>query len=145
MKSFGAGILLVREGHVVLTQRSATEHEPLSWSCFGGMSEGDETPQACAIRETMEESGIRVDANDLVFVDIYRQSDGTFEFTTFMAKVGSDVETMLSEESHAIGEFPLGDTVDLLWDNLPKPLHSGMLDFVASRWARTAVLAFLNS
>ena len=69
--SFGAGVLVLNGRKLILQQRSATESEPLTWTCFGGMAENIEGPLRAACRELLEESGIDVGwGSTLDFLDM---------------------------------------------------------------------------
>jgi mutator protein MutT len=73
----GVGAVIVREGHVVIVQRGT---EPLKgqWSIPGGALETGETLRQCAAREALEETGLQVEAGEVleVFDAIYVQPDG---------------------------------------------------------------------
>ena len=54
-------VLIWRDGHVLVTRRRATaDHLPGLWEFPGGKREGEETLQACALREAREELGVEV-------------------------------------------------------------------------------------
>ena len=67
----------MREGRVVIVQRGT---EPLKgqWSVPGGALEIGETLRQCAVREALEETGLRVEAGEVleVFDAIYAETDG---------------------------------------------------------------------
>ena len=73
----GVGAVIVRERRVVIVQRST---EPLKgqWSIPGGALEVGETLRQCAAREALEETGLLVEAADVldVFDSIYPDPDG---------------------------------------------------------------------
>ncbi|SFT54392.1 NUDIX hydrolase [Sedimentitalea nanhaiensis] len=53
---------------------------PDHWDLPGGGREGDETPQACVLRETHEEVGLSVAAKDLVWSTSYPRPHGIVWF-----------------------------------------------------------------
>ena len=55
----GVGCIVVRDGRILLVRRHRS-HGAGTWSPPGGHLDYGETPQACAIRETAEETGIIV-------------------------------------------------------------------------------------
>lgn len=62
-----AGILLVREGRVLLVRRSASmERAPGRWAYPGGFVESGETAEAAAVRETAEEVRVRARITGIV-------------------------------------------------------------------------------
>jgi mutator protein MutT len=73
----GVGTVIVQGNRVVIVQRS---REPLKgqWSIPGGALEVGETLRQCAAREALEETGLQVEAVDVldVFDSIYRDPDG---------------------------------------------------------------------
>ncbi len=73
----GVGAVIVRDRHVVIVQR-ATEPLQGQWSIPGGALEIGETLRQCAAREALEETGLHVEAVDVldVFDSIYRDPDG---------------------------------------------------------------------
>ena len=73
----GVGAVIVHEGRAVIVQRGT---EPLKgqWSVPGGALEIGETLRQCAIREALEETGLQVEAGEVleVFDAIYAETDG---------------------------------------------------------------------
>ncbi|MBZ5567365.1 MAG: NUDIX hydrolase [Acidobacteriia bacterium] len=73
----GVGAVIVRDHRVVVVQRSA---EPLKghWSIPGGALEVGETLRQGAAREALEETGLQIEAFDVldVFDSIYRDHEG---------------------------------------------------------------------
>jgi 8-oxo-dGTP diphosphatase len=62
-----AGCLVDREGQVLLVQRKYAPQAGY-WSLPAGFMEWDETPEQTAVRETEEETGLRVDVQRLLGV-----------------------------------------------------------------------------
>lgn len=73
----GVGAVIVQDGRAVIVQR-ATEPLKGQWSIPGGLLEVGETLRQCAAREALEETGLRVEAGDVVEVldSIYPDPDG---------------------------------------------------------------------
>ncbi|HZR57788.1 MAG TPA: NUDIX hydrolase [Terriglobales bacterium] len=73
----GIGAIIVEDGRVVLIKRG---HSPLlgEWSIPGGMLELSESMRQAAVREAQEETGLVVEATELlgVFDRIVRDDDG---------------------------------------------------------------------
>jgi 8-oxo-dGTP diphosphatase len=62
----GAGVLVQREGALLLLQRSAaSEAFPGTWNLPAGFCEPDESPPQAAARETAEETGLQVQIGPL--------------------------------------------------------------------------------
>jgi 8-oxo-dGTP diphosphatase len=72
----GVGAIIIERDRVVLVKRA---HAPLQgeWSIPGGMLEVGETLRQAAVREVLEETGLRVEVGELlgVFDRILRDSD----------------------------------------------------------------------
>src|SRR5450759_51446 len=77
----GVGAVIVHQGRAVIVQRGS---EPLKgqWSIPGGALELGETLRQCAVREALEETGLQVEAGEMleVFDAIYREPDGRIQY-----------------------------------------------------------------
>jgi mutator protein MutT len=77
----GVGAVIVHDGRVVIVQRGT---EPLKgqWSVPGGALEVGETLRQCAVREAREETGLEIEAGEVleVFDAIYREPDGRIQY-----------------------------------------------------------------
>ncbi|MDN0028651.1 NUDIX domain-containing protein [Serratia marcescens] len=108
METYAAGILFKSAGKVFLVKRG----DDGSWAVPGGKLEEGETPEAAARREVLEECGVDY-ATPLT---PHALIDG---YVTYIAEGGEQFEAVLNEENQAYGWFSL--------DELPKPLHPGMV------------------
>lgn len=55
----GVGVLVRREGEILLLRRRGT-HGSGTWSTPGGHLDPGESPEDCAVREVMEETGVEI-------------------------------------------------------------------------------------
>jgi 8-oxo-dGTP diphosphatase len=73
----GVGAIIIEQDRVILVKRA---HPPLlgEWSIPGGMLEVGETLRQAAVREVLEETGLRVEVGELlgVFDRIVQDADG---------------------------------------------------------------------
>ena len=57
---------------------------PVMWKIPGGKKEGNESPQETAIRELLEETGLKVDVNDLYLIEEVDKSSHRHPHTLFV-------------------------------------------------------------
>jgi 8-oxo-dGTP diphosphatase len=118
----GVGAVIVRDGRVVIVERST---EPLKgqWSVPGGALEVGETLRQCAAREALEETGLEVEATEVldVFDSIYADPDGRTRYHYVLIdfycrvvggelKVGSDAAQARWVTSEELGNFNVAET-----------------------------------
>jgi len=70
----GVGAIVVRDGNVLLVKRGVEPSKGL-WAIPGGTLKLGETMQECAAREILEETGIRINVKDCVYVFDYIEYD----------------------------------------------------------------------
>ena len=114
--AIGVGILIHRDRQILLLRRKGV-HGAGSWSTPGGHLEFGENPEACAIRETREETGLEITSVRFLALtnDIF-EAEGRHYITIWMEACHRGGEPVLSApyESDAIGWFD--------WADLPGPL-----------------------
>jgi 8-oxo-dGTP diphosphatase len=112
----GVGVIITKDQQVLLLRRRNV-HGAGAWSTPGGHLDFGESPEACAVREVKEETGLDIDAvafraitND-VFI-----AEGRHYITIWMEGRYTGGEPILAApyEASEIGWFP--------WDALPQPL-----------------------
>ncbi|MBX4212352.1 NUDIX domain-containing protein [Candidatus Pacearchaeota archaeon] len=112
----GVGAIIRRNGKVLLSKRKNTHGEG-SWSFAGGHLEFKETPEECAAREAMEETGITIKNQYIAALtnDIF-EKEGKHYITIFVVSDYESGEVVLKEPEVAEewGWFS--------WDSLPQPL-----------------------
>lgn len=74
---------------------------PDHWDLPGGGREDDETPEACALRETREEVGLTVARDDIVWANSYQRPRGTVWF--FAAHLPAETRTKVRFGSEGQG------------------------------------------
>jgi 8-oxo-dGTP diphosphatase len=109
----GVGCLVVRDGELLLVRNHSG-----FWSTPGGHLDFGESPEACAARETLEETGVSV--TDLQFVAITNDvlaDAGKHYVTIWMRGEASDLPPVIGDtaEIAEIGWFAP--------DALPRPLQ----------------------
>lgn len=91
-----AGLLLHAQGHVLMQHRT-NGHHPNTWGLPGGAIDSHETPQAAAMREAMEETGI--DAGRITICDrMVTHEDEGWCYTVIMATADELLPTIPNSE-----------------------------------------------
>ena len=125
----GVACLVIRDGRVLLV-RHKRGSEPGSWSPPGGHLDFGEAPEACAARETLEETGVRV--ADVTFFgitnDLFDEA-GRHYVTLWHRADAVDGEPRVSDpaEISDVGWFELS--------LLPTPLFRSFANLLAGRSA----------
>jgi len=69
-------LLFFRENHILLLRRFDTGFEDGNYSVPAGHLDGNETVRMAAVREALEEIGVRIDISDVEFATVtHRKSD----------------------------------------------------------------------
>lgn len=124
----GVGAVVLRDGAVLLVRRA---QEPCKgeWTFPGGMVELGETTRAAAERETLEETGVRVRAGEVLEVvdSIVRDAEGRAEYhyslIDFLCEA-LDVEPDGEPVGELAGEpVPSGDVDAVRWVPIAEALR----------------------
>lgn len=113
MNTYAAGILFKSNGKIFLVKRG----DDGLWAVPGGKIEEGETPQEAARREVMEECGIDYSEP----LTPYTLVDG---YITYLAENVPLFDAVLNDENQSCGWFSE--------DELPEPLHSGLIRTLSS-------------
>ena len=81
-----ATIVLIESDQILLVQQKVTDSLERNWSLPGGTLEAGETLEACAIRETKEETGLDVSLERLLYICDRIQDDNHVVHITFAVK-----------------------------------------------------------
>jgi 8-oxo-dGTP diphosphatase len=112
----GVALMVVKEGRILLVRRK-NSHGAGSWSTPGGHLEFGETPELCAARETLEETGITVRNIRFIAItnDIFREFNRHYVTIWMRAEPVSGIAHVADpDESDDCGWFRV--------DDLPRPL-----------------------
>lgn len=126
----GVGCIVVRDGKLLLVRNQRG-----LWSTPGGHLDFGESPDACAARETFEETGITV--RNVEFVAITND---------VLAELGEHYLTVWMRGDADRASAQIGDTVEIKelgWffpDHLPSPLHLYFQNLLAGHcWPRSPI------
>jgi 8-oxo-dGTP diphosphatase len=119
----GIGVIVSRDGELLLRKRIG-KHANGTWSFPGGHLEIGETPEECAIRETMEETGLTIESASAVALTNDVFADGGHYVTIWMKAdgVGDGEVTLDPTEASEYGWFPQ--------DALPSPLFPSLVNLL---------------
>jgi 8-oxo-dGTP diphosphatase len=110
-----AGLLIYRDGSILLQHRAPWVHNGDTWGIPGGARDSHESVIDGAIREAVEETGI--DPQQLTPRQTHNDNHGNWSYDTVIAEATSDlVAHELNDESHEV-RWVLFDDVTRL------PLH----------------------
>ena len=112
----GVGVIVVKDDRVLLLERKGV-HGQGTWSTPGGHLEYGESPEECAARETMEETGVTIaHVRALGYTNDVFSSSGLHYITLWMrGEYESGQATVAAPyEASQVGWFA--------WDALPEPL-----------------------
>ena len=107
-------MIIVQDGKVLMGLRKGA-HGTGTWSFPGGHLEYGETPEICAVRETLEETGMRVEAiGSIGFTNDIFEEEGKQYVTLFIrARIVSGEPRVMEPEKCERWEW-------FLWDEMPE-------------------------
>lgn len=119
----GVGVIIMRDGKVLLGKRK-NAHGEGTWGFPGGHLEFTETPEECAIRETLEETGLQVTSVKRgPYTDDYHSVEKK-HYITLMMIAHCEGEPEL-KEPHKCESWEWHE-----WQNLPNPLFLSVSNLI---------------
>lgn len=133
----GVACLVTRAGRTLLLRRQRS-HGAGSWSPPGGHLEFGESPEACAIRETAEETGLRISEPEFFALtnDLFVE-DGKHYITIWMRAESTEGSPAVVDPA---------EVADIGWfaaDALPTPLFLSLANLLAGRALTPSADGFL--
>lgn len=121
----GTGVWIRRNGKVLLGKRKTSQAG--TWCPPGGKLDMYETPEACALRETLEETGLQVENLRLMTVtnDMTPEDNTHYVTFAFVADCKSGEPQTIEPEKFDAWEW-------FEWGKLPEPLFGPTRNFVKS-------------
>ncbi len=130
----GVGVLVIRGGQVLLGQRLGS-HGAGTWAAPGGHLEFGEEVEACARRETLEETGLQLTTvtpgpfANTVFADVQRHY-----VTCFVEATIDEAAVAQAMEPHKCAQWQWFD-----WAALPEPLFAPLRNLLDSGYRPSAL------
>jgi 8-oxo-dGTP diphosphatase len=124
----GVGVLVVRDGLVLLGQRRSS-HGDGTWAAPGGRLEFGETLENCALRELKEETGLSAKSIDLgpYSNDVFPEAQRHFLTVFVIARGISGIPTNLEPDKCAGWAW-------FEWEKLPFPLFKPVQTLLSIGW-----------
>ena len=135
-KHGAAGLLLIRDQHLLLQHRAPWVHNGDTWGIPGGARDSHESTIEGAFREAVEETGIDTDL--LTPLHTFTDNHGDWKYETVIARAKDGlIAHEVNDESHevrwvdveTVTELPLHPSFAKSWPELKKLLD----DFVGPR------------
>ena len=120
-----AGTIPAEDGRILLVRRNINPSKG-KWTFPGGFVDWGETVMGAALRETLEETGLRVDLDGLV--GVYSYPDAPVVIVVYRARVAGGALQL----NHEIQEFAWLSPGEIPWDDLAFPsTRHALRDFLS--------------
>lgn len=126
MLRVGVGVVVEKDNRVLLLHRKNVHGEG-TWSTPGGHMEFGETPESCATREVLEETGARI--GKIHFIGI---TNDVFDDTRHYITIWMRAE-YLSGKVYLAAEYESDEIGWFAWDTLPEPLFLPLKHLLAGQ------------
>ncbi len=93
--------IIMKEGKVLLTQRSELMSHPLQWEFPGGKVKPGESPERCIKREINEELHVRINVEQLLPTIIHDYGFNRIKLIPFVCSLESDNISLEEHKSYA--------------------------------------------
>jgi 8-oxo-dGTP diphosphatase len=123
----GVGVIVTQDERVLLIKRQGA-HGQGTWSTPGGHLEYGESPEACAARETMEETGVAItNLHALGFTNDVFEESGLHYITLWMAGEYASGEAAVAAPDEA------SEVAWVAWGALPEPLFLPLWNLIQGK------------
>lgn len=100
---------------ILLTKRHPDKAHGLMWECTGGSVQAGETSLEGAVRELEEETGIRVEKEDLILIHSIRQEERFID--TYITRQETGIEDVVIQPEEVVdAKFVTFDQLLAMWE-----------------------------
>ncbi len=122
-------LFLLQDGKILLTRRANTGYQDGNWNVPSGHIEGSELPSEAAVRETFEEVGVAVTAEnlDLVHLSYRPKHDHTGNRVDFFFRAvrwEGDPQNLEPEKCDAMGWFSISSLPENMTPHVREAINS---------------------
>lgn len=132
---FGAAglLLMTPQGQVLMQHRAEWTSYPLTWALPGGARDSHETPEAAALRETHEETGLSEEQIDILHT---RVTAGPYPADPARPELygGWCYYTVFGMAKQALETLPNAESKELRWVNLAEVDQLDLLPTFKKTW-----------
>ncbi|MFF9624249.1 NUDIX hydrolase [Streptomyces griseosporeus] len=121
----GISAAIITDGNRVLMVRRRVKEGELSWQFPAGGIEPGETPEEAAVRETLEETGLKVEAGRLIGQRVHPKTGREMSYTACRV-VDGEAHVADADELDAVAWL----TLDEIPEYVPYPLYDKVQKFL---------------
>ncbi len=125
-------IFLEQQGKVLLLRRSNTGYEDGNYSVVAGHLNGNEEIKTAAIREAIEEVGIKINPSDIEIVGVMHRRSDDERIDWFLAS-STWTGTLINNEPNKCDKLAW-HSLDALPENLIPYVHRALLNYRKGKW-----------
>ena len=118
--------IIERDGKVLAAQRSERMSLPLKWEFPGGKIKEQEAPEACLVREVMEELGLRVTVGMALQKVSHAYPDFAVTLSPFICSIAAGTLTL--HEHKMVKWLPPTRLLSLDWAEADLPIITNYLE-----------------
>jgi len=114
--------IIVEDGRVLMVRRAVGEGE-LLWQFPAGAIEAGESPEQAAVRETLEETGLKVEAASLIGQRVHPKTGREMSYTACQV-IGGEAHVADAEELDAVAWVTLAEIPEKVPYGLFEPVQA---------------------
>lgn len=115
----GISAAIITDGNRVLMVRRRVKEGELSWQFPAGAIEAGESPEEAAVRETLEETGLKVEASSLIGQRVHPKTQREMSYTACR---------VIGGEAHVADEDELDAVAWVTLEEIPQYVPYGLFE-----------------